>query len=547
MEYRWKDIRRAANGTCTWLFGHETFKKWLHQSRGLLWISGSPGSGKSTLLKYALEHITQIEPAAAPAKILLISFFFHGRGAELQKTPLGLFRSILYQLLDKVPDLLSDFVQTFRKKCDTIGKPGEKWDWHLADLEGGFEALFPRILAKHPIRIFVDALDECGETVAVNLVRKFQDLISKAPLPGSIFSICFSCRHYPILTLDRRLEICVERENGQDIATYVGHELSHTESQFRNTIVDRAQGIFQWASLVVEKASRLELQGNSLMKIKTEIRRTPQDLNKLYRGLLEGIDQDERPKSLNLMRWVCFAIRPLSLEELRFAVVIDGDATYTSLQQCQDAEEYTDDNKVMERKVKHLSCGLAEVQLHQNRRIVQFIHQSVNDFFIQDGLRILDSGWQSVDLAIGRAHYCLSRSCIRYITMDEICQSEDINPWNVTSKFPFLRYATTSWVIHTEQAESKKIPQGDLLCYLDWLSKDFLGQWICIYRSINPSPDNCPPEGTTLLHTASRYGLMSPLLAILGNLDKVDIEVDLKDGKGRTPLSYAARYGREAM
>jgi len=547
MENRWKDVGHAADDTCAWLFRHETFKEWLHQNRGLLWISGKPGSGKSTLLKYALEHITQFEPATATVEVLHVSFFFHGRGTELQKTPLGLFRSILHQLLDKVPHLLSDFVQTFRKKCDTAGRPGEKWEWHLTDLEGIFEASLPKILKRYSIRIFIDALDECGETAAVKLVRKFRCLISKASRTGSVFSICFTCRHYPTLVLGCESEICVEDNNSGDIATYVRHELSHTESQLRDIIVDGAKGIFQWAFLVVEKVSRLERQGSGLTEIKTEIQRTPQELDSLYRELLEGIDQDERPKSLKLMQWVCFAIRPLSLDELRFAMVIDADATYTSLRQCLDAKEYIDNNEVIDRKVKHLSCGLAEIRLHHNTRIVQFIHQSVNDFFIQHGLRILDSSWQSTDLAIGGAHYRLSRSCIRYIAMEEIRQSKRLNRQDVKSKFPFLRYATTSWVLHMEQAEAKKISQVDLLGYPDRLSKDFLQQWMRIYRAIDRRSENCPPGGTTLLHIVSRYSLMSPLLAILRNLDKVDIEVDSKDDMGRTPLLWAAWNGHEAV
>src|SRR5436190_15774544 len=111
--------------------------------------------------------------------------------------------------------------------------------------------------------------------------------MSKAPPIGLMFSICFTCCHCAILALDRRSGICVELENNQDIRTYVRHELGHTESQLGDMIVDRAQGIFQWAFLVGKKVSQLKRDGNGLRKIKTEIQQTPSDLDKLYRELLE--------------------------------------------------------------------------------------------------------------------------------------------------------------------------------------------------------------------------------------------------------------------
>lgn len=110
-----------------------------------------------------------------------------------------------------------------------------------------------------------------------------------------------------------------------------------------------------------------------------------------------------------------FALRPLSLDELRFATAIQPDLPYRSLRQCKDEGILTDTNEKMERRVKSLSCGLAEIQVQKGTPVVQFIHQSVNDFLLEDGIKILlDSNWESIDIAIGWAHYRLFRSCIRF-------------------------------------------------------------------------------------------------------------------------------------
>ena len=97
MHDRARDIDRAVNGTCQWLLEHETYKKWAASNSGLLWVKGKPGSGKSTLLKHALKNKKQ--EAQSNSSDLVLSFFFHGRGDELQKTHLGFFRSIVHQVL----------------------------------------------------------------------------------------------------------------------------------------------------------------------------------------------------------------------------------------------------------------------------------------------------------------------------------------------------------------------------------------------------------------------------------------------------------------
>ncbi|KAL7770063.1 hypothetical protein ACKLNR_001447 [Fusarium oxysporum f. sp. zingiberi] len=92
MDGRPNEIGEAADGTCKWLLKHNTLIQWTRQHRGLLWIKGKPGSGKSTIMKYALGEL----PALCRADTQAFAFFFHGRGHELQRTPLGLFRSLLY-------------------------------------------------------------------------------------------------------------------------------------------------------------------------------------------------------------------------------------------------------------------------------------------------------------------------------------------------------------------------------------------------------------------------------------------------------------------
>ncbi|CAI6098976.1 unnamed protein product, partial [Clonostachys chloroleuca] len=372
MDGRQNKIAAAAKDICKWLLSHETLVQWTRQYRGLLWIKGKPGSGKLTLLKFALCEV----PAYYGADTLVFSFFFHGRGYELQRNLLGLFRSILYQLLSCVPGALRDLIDEFEAKRKSVGEPGEKWQWHLQQLQAFLASSLPRILKRFPVIVFIDALDECGEQPAVELIGYLKDLLLGLPLTNSRFGIFFSCRYYPIVELDSGSTILLDTENNADITTYIQTRFSgsYTDAQIQSIISDSAQGVFMWAHFVVERVLQLKRQGESRGKIKTEIKRTPQTLDDLYHGLIQGVEN--RSDALRLMQWICFSIRPLTTDELQWAMAVQPDRTHKSLEECQHSEDFIADENV-DRRIKTLSCGLAEIVASTTAPVVQFIHQTV--------------------------------------------------------------------------------------------------------------------------------------------------------------------------
>ncbi|KAJ4100681.1 hypothetical protein NW761_003667 [Fusarium oxysporum] len=544
MNSRSLDIDGAAEGTCDWLLQHQTFTTWASCNRDLLWIKGKPGSGKSTLLRYVLDHIIEIPNTRKGA--LIVSFFFHGRGSELQKTPLGFFRSLLYQLLRQVPEALTDLIDTFQQRCESVGKPGEEWQWHPRELPRLFESSLLKVLRTCPVWLFVDALDECGQRNAVKLVREFKSLLQGLSSTGSQFHICFTCRHYPILDQTCQFEICLEEENRQDISTYVRAQLSVsyelTASMIPDLITKHAQGVFIWAHLVVDQILDLDNRGAGLREIKDEIYSIPPDLDDLYNDLIRNMD--ESPASLKLIQWICFSVRPLSLDELRWAMIVDADCPYKSLQECKNARDYISDSDRMKRRVQTLSRGLIEVT--SDAKVVQFIHQSVKDFFTEKGLLALDET-TNPDIVVGTAHHRLSRTCIRYLAMEEIGRSASYKPSRLKPEFPFLHYATTSWVAHTKQSDARSVPQEDLLEYFAGPLNTIMERWVRIYRLLERYSDDCLPEGTGLVHVMSRYGVAGALGVILERADQVGINTDGKDSDGRTPLWWAALKGHEVV
>jgi hypothetical protein len=367
-------------------------------------LKGKPGAGKSTLFKHALRQIKTVPFVRDSRQVLTLSFFFNGRGSELHKSSLGLFRSILFQITRNVPIAREIVTQIFKEKC-VVGRPGKAWDWHPKELFEIIVQVLPQTLKEYSIRLFVDALDKCVRTNEVDedQLEKFWKLFSDA------CSICISHREVPLVDLNYGLEVHVDEENRPDIKTDVRKKLGPDQDELIDSVIQSSHDIFMWTVLIVAKVSQRLREKEDRKTIMSEIRRSPKGLDELYKQLPEAVPEAEKHKTLTLMLWICFAIEPLVLDEMRFAMVVDANTKVQTLEQYRAMPEFTDSNETMEGRVKRYSRGLAETKEHKNKKTVQFIHQSVKDFFTEIGLQIIDPGCGSEYSAIGRARLFLSR------------------------------------------------------------------------------------------------------------------------------------------
>ncbi|KAK5010089.1 hypothetical protein LTR28_011879 [Elasticomyces elasticus] len=221
MDQRRNDITDATPGTCSWIFEEKEYSAWMQERKGLLWIKGNPGVGKSTLLKYIREN----ELKRTSRQRVEASFFFTGRGSDLQKTRLGLFRSLLHQLLKQSPSLLSRLAAVFKTKRDQKGEWKKDWDWHENKLREFLADYIIQASETFSVQIYVDALDEAGETVARDLLHFFNGLTTKSSDKDRNMKICLSSRQYPLHALDLGRSVDVKRQNDVDIATYAEEKL----------------------------------------------------------------------------------------------------------------------------------------------------------------------------------------------------------------------------------------------------------------------------------------------------------------------------------
>lgn len=522
-------------------------------------------------MKYLVKNSRETS-VALREKTLTLDFFFHAQGSDLQKTSVGLYRSLLFQMLDAVPGCAPGLIEAFKKRSLYC----KSYEWRENELLEFVDLTVQRIAGEYDLQVFIDALDEVGEKVACRLVQRFHRLQQFLWSSGEYCCrICFSCRDYPIVDLFGDLKIRVEDENTEDIETYINTRLNVfglDESKIAETIFARANGVFQWVLIVIEQVIKLKKQrALSDSEIAGRIEGVPEELSDLYRDLLCGIDEKDKPESLKLFQWICFANGYVTLQMTADILAFNYERPCRSLTELRGTATaiHLANTSSLRDRIKALSCGLLTFRTFLKRpgadgdqddddnplSYVEFIHQSAVDFLLESGgFNMLNSFNTAAEIS-GHAHYRISRQCIACFGIASAGEVEKARePLNVRSVFmrrdELLEYTLRFGMLHAKIAEASGISRfstRDLLQYLAWqkISLDKFDELIRLSLCDPPfERGNIRWTNATFLHLAAAYGLNGMLYAILYESDQTHIIPLYRTIKTDSPLYFAAHQGQ---
>jgi hypothetical protein len=191
-------------------------------------------------MKHAIEAATN---AAIPSTV--ITFFFNARGTELERSILGMYRSVLFQLILKTPTILDEFTQHFSSKINH----GEVYEWNIGELQAILITIMKRP-QEYPVMWFIDALDECKGDEVLKLVKFFDNIGHTAVSSGLPLHICLLLHHYPYIPIRWGVQLTLENQYGhdQDIMTYIDSEFIAPSNphvaRVKNELRRRLSGVF---------------------------------------------------------------------------------------------------------------------------------------------------------------------------------------------------------------------------------------------------------------------------------------------------------------
>ena len=458
----------------------------------------------------------------------VVSFFFNARGEDLDKSTLGMYQSLLYQILKEIPDL-----QIVLDRLRPAIQQEEFYTWKRDDLQDLFTAAI-QSLGQHRLTCFIDALDECEEGQIRELVAFLERLDQIAIDSQTHFHVCLSSRHYPHISIKNGVQLTLEGQEGheEDIARYLSSELKGGKQSdaIKEEILKRSSGIFLWVVLVVQILNK-EYDHGRVHALRRRLREIPDGLDKLFEDILTR-DKENMEELVLCLQWILYAKRPLKREEVYHAILSGTDPEALSVSM---SEEITAQD--MERFILSCSKGLAETT-KRKAQTVQFIHESVRDFLLgKNGFNKL-----KLELGFGLSQDRLKQCCYKYMAIDTseyltpsmalpAASSEEAKSLRelVSEKLPFLEYAVRNVLYHADLADGQGISQKAFV-------ENFgLRNWIML--------DNLFEKYQVRRHTSNASLLYIVAERNLSNLVRIQLESDLHPGTAGERLEnerYAA-------
>ena len=451
MSRRQELISKEHENTFEWIFARKpsesssqpvvNFADWLEKDEALYWISGKPGSGKSTIMKYIAESTKTVEILkkwAAEDKIVTANFYFWSSAKDsLQKSDIGLLRSILFQILRQCPHFIQEaFFEHWGQKSrashqqltDTVTNTGE-----LLVVYQRISSLLSAVKVK--FCFFIDGLDEY-EGDSSDIARLIRSLSETPNLKA-----CISSRPWREFEAtfggSNPWKLYVHELTENDMGKYVEDLLNKdlTFSRLREVegrnkaqalmrnIVKNAEGVFLWVLLVVRSLVENLNETETIADLQSKLAVIPTDLETYFEQLLLNIDGHLRRQTAHAFLITLHAVDKLPL--MCYWMIQENDLEgVESIRRQQNFSELAVARlQNMADRIAVYSTGLLKADsgeidfppsLEEHQLLfefrVDFIHRTVTDFLRTAKMQQLLNAWKvdsfNVDFEICEA--CLA-------------------------------------------------------------------------------------------------------------------------------------------
>ncbi|CAH0047582.1 unnamed protein product [Clonostachys solani] len=541
-EFYQEALQKKVDGTCDWFLHQPAFISWLNASasRNLLWVHAPAGFGKTVLCARIVDYLSSTE-------VLPVAYFFFSSESEGSRDPFVAIRSWVSQLVscDSDAAAFEDVLGTWEADHDPVASRSTVLE------------IFTQLLSMIPGCILIaDGLDEClgsnqGNTTVSSFIRHAIHSVATTNT-----RVLFVSRDEPSIrtALASSPEILTEYKISStdvqsDTAAYsheiVKNMLPNKTDDVRSTLSEamaaRCDGQFLWLKLQ-ENSLRKGLNKKQLQKV---IQNTPPGLEYIYDKnwhRITSLQPDDQNRAICILRWLVFALRPLTVKEITEAVLIMGSDELSS----EDLPDEIDDDYI-ETEIIGLCGTLLEIRNSSasslpGGRTLHIPHFSVREYllsrlpapsFIEEN-GVLNASYERVQ------HTLLAKTCIQYISLTQVWDDSQQLPDDPLPSVAFRDYAATRWYEHARLGLADH-PVIVMLC-LEFFQEENAAwvEWRNLFELNNKSKKR---------HRLERV-LPSPLFyAAKLNLAKVaallatSTDVKGASSHGRTPLGAACSKG----
>ena len=481
--------------TCNWIFARPDFQDWASTTDAntrpkILWIHSGPGFGKTVLCANIISHLVEHD--------VPLVYFFCVADEETKRQPYAILRSWIDQLVHGNDDALNIAYAVYKSIETRAPTPTELW--RLFETLGKYTysativhayTISTLMYLKADLMLsaakaidctfVIDGFDECS---TINKNSRSHTMDGRSEFLGLLIKN---------VTRTRARILIVSRDN-EDIRAQLGtltkdtipmlfeygisvndtkDDIDHCSTEMVNTrlvnkpkelreylaskAAEKSDGMFLWLHLLSHELD----PGENAKRLRRIVSEMPAEINDTYERDLEKVQNlkpAQKARAIAILRWILFALRPLTVRELAEAIAMTVDAspdTYP-LDELPDAwdQGYVDEQYV--NSYIRRSCGsLVELRGQSENKplalhTVHFVHFSVKEYLLRSDH--LNNGQSRLERICfpdgGKEHNQLARLCLQYLCYDVFGEKNDFQDGRRIQVYPFLAYAAKSWYIH---------------------------------------------------------------------------------------------------
>jgi ankyrin repeat protein len=409
-----------------------------------LWICGPPGFGKTVLCARIIQHFKEKSD-------FLVAYFFSSAHAQSGGQPSAIVRSWIGQIARIDSDAL-DLVRGYRERSESGWLASETDIWTV------FESI---ISLKRKYALFLDGFDEYArlDDVRAQFLQKL-----KKTAQGTTTRILMTSKNETDIKTELApgtsqtagivmLKCEISKEDVRDdTALYsqslVDRKLPKKDEALRKDLAlqlaERGAGMFLWIKLQQDQL-RGSKTGKQLLNI---VKSIPFKLNETYERNWKTIQNrsgDEQKRALAILRWVTFALRPLTASELAEALIVKVEGSSACLSP-DDSPETIDDEYIDGEMIDICGC-LIEAREEKTGasasfRTIHLIHSSVREFLLS---ALLSNSGLAASHSLDQApreseqHNHLARICLTFLNHEDVWKRSEVDQYPPRQN-SFLQY-----------------------------------------------------------------------------------------------------------
>ncbi|KAH6855795.1 hypothetical protein B0I37DRAFT_300323 [Chaetomium sp. MPI-CAGE-AT-0009] len=415
-----------APGTCEWFTSREQFTQWQSFSCDgptVFWLRGQPGGGKSVLAGHVVDHLQRTSQYC--------SYFFFKRGDKSKARLSNCLRSLAFQMALADSRILERLLH-MRDEDVRIDKSDVRSLWRKL-FESDILAVAPSTQCHYWV---IDGLDEC---ISDGLALSF--LLSKLETAATL-RVFITSREVPELESHTQilhindgrtyLERLLPSDTLADMTTLIRIRVQawairdeRDRTALGAKILVKSKGCFLWTALVLNRMA-LAHGKEQINRVLDEI---PHEMEPLYLGTLESMSRISENKDLAkaILTWAACAVRPLTVQELNGALVL----------------EFKDEFPNLKESIVALCGQLVQVD---KTGVVHMVHETAREFLL--------GGKLESEFAIDStaAHTRLATTCFAVLASKEMkpprTRRRGPSPTTSSPKPPFVGYACEAFSHH---------------------------------------------------------------------------------------------------